>query len=187
MLQGAGPIRGHKLLSQQYVSPAPHLLCQLSHPGETHTRLSGSIFPWFLLGFFQSSLKLSVPFPGLLPINANMYLFVLLLPFALERCLGIRLLSEEATAPLGFKPAGGGAIGKPKPSPRTLLLSPFRLNQQCFQHWEWAASAPTACPLHPEPQPQAGTPRSPLPPCPPRCCPGGFAAFLPPERASADK
>lgn len=44
---------------------------------------------------------------------------------------------EEATALLGLKPAGGGAIGKPKP---------FRLNQQCFQHWDGAVSAPTACP-----------------------------------------
>lgn len=59
MLQGAGPIGGHELLSQQYISAAPNLLCQLSLPGETHTRLSGSIFPWFLLVFFQSTLKLS--------------------------------------------------------------------------------------------------------------------------------
>lgn len=83
-------------LSRQYISLALNPLCELSPRGETHARLAGNIFPCFFL-FSKASLKLSLPFPGFLPANANMYLFALLLPFALKRCLGICLLSEETT------------------------------------------------------------------------------------------
>lgn len=118
MLQGAGPIRGHELLLQQYISAAPNLLCQLSLPGETHTRLSGSIFPWICCFLFQSSLKLSVAFSELLPTNANMYLFVLLLPFALERCLGICLLSRKLQPCLGSNLQEGEQLENPNPYPK---------------------------------------------------------------------
>ena len=120
-------------LSWQYISPAPNALCELSPHGETYMRLTGSIFPCLFL-FFKASLKLSLPFPGFLPANANMYLFALLLPFALKHCLGICLLSEETTEALvGFMPAGGGAMGKPKPltpNPFDGSLTPSILNQQ---------------------------------------------------------
>lgn len=115
MLQDAGPIRGQELLSWQYISAAPNLPCQLSPPGKTHTRLSGSISPSFLLGFFQSSLKLSVAFLELLLTNANMNLFVLLLPFALECCLGIRLLSRKLQPCLGSNLQEGEQLENPNP------------------------------------------------------------------------
>lgn len=84
------------LLSWQYISPAPNPLCELSPRGETCTGLASSIFPCFF-PLSKASLKLSLPFPGFLPANANMYLFALLLPFALKCCLGICLLLEETT------------------------------------------------------------------------------------------
>lgn len=138
MLQGSAVPLGDTaarlpLLSWQYISPAPNPLRELSPHGETHTGLPGSIFPCFFL-LSKASLKLSLPFPGFLPANANMYLFALLLPFALKRCLGICLLLEETTlAPVGFMPAGGGAMGKPKPltpNPFAGSLTPSIPNQQ---------------------------------------------------------